>query len=98
MSNEEDTLHVSLQVIEREDHARNAALERIKNVMMAGAVALAGTRSETSTYWIEREFPGPDGVRMIWRPTFPHDLSSPSTCDCENFCERRRCRGATRRS
>jgi len=82
MSNEEDTLHVSLQVIEREDHARNAALER----------------SETSTYWIEREFPGPDGVRMIWRPTFPHDLSSPSTCDCENFCERRRCRGATRRS
>jgi hypothetical protein len=35
--------------------SRNAAIDRIKAIMLPAARALAGTRTVTSPYWLERE-------------------------------------------
>jgi len=49
------TAQTTLAATAARDAAFRAAIDRIASIMLPGAEALAGTRSPSSGYWIERE-------------------------------------------
>lgn len=67
------TAQLTLAATATRDNARKALIERIKEIMLPGARALAATRTATSDYWISREVDlsskAPFGSRteLIWR-------------------------------
>lgn len=85
------TAQITLAATEKRDESLESAIERIKQIMLPGARALAGTRTSKSDYWIERDLDISHVTRgrravLNWRdqgvntgtPRAPYDADRPS--------------------